>query len=1213
MQKTIQGKDEAAALAILKQQPAEDVAPLPFQPDIALLYAVVTEPTLAKQYLRYLTAVAATDNYKNCMGWLQKLIDLKFVKLLVACRSQLLWLVRELVHLNAPGVDKVIVCLMRYLTGGDPSRTTVWLASSIIRILIEHEAWLLSCSSLIPFVFHTFARISLDHTAAQHASLLKQEVELCTTLWNRRQADVAQLGREIVRVLSDAKDIPGMNALWKQLRNVRDTAEPEKDVTVFSVAQLMAIPTPPRYLAYRLNPKMEDWIRDTLSEVVFLPVFEQPWIGCSRAGPRALYLRRIPPFQSGSKLQSHTTISHSGLVVPPLVSNCAYVYHFAICYCQCPSANNFPRFCVDSHGSKTPSVLARVQLAMFFDYLYFKPSDNIMTVEPAILLMVKSLKSHPMVTLAMIQFLVFAVEKFAASAVNRKLMQKGVSTAFAMILKLGVVPSILPLQSFPMLQSSASELQSELHRIFPEHFPSAESANKAQASHPSPISSAGGSPARSPGPSSSPARQSPVRQSPVRQSPVRQSPVRSSPIGAGSPVTSPLRSQSPTHSDASMGGGAAPTDTNSLGALSFLPDNQQPIDAATEMAATNDNLAAAAPPAILSQKKPAVDVPESVMALGGDDIKHFLEAMPEPCSRPTESFLECLNDILISWIRQDNAVEIAAPLGSFLHASLERIIVSSRIALSDSPKATSAGVFDSMLDQVLSESPELFVPFLKAMYARDVTISYRLLAFCCSRSDTKSPEVALGPYAALVEAIGSSLAQNILKDLNLSQQIDDARAQACALLGKPSPSSASKDEMEAVSATALFVCPYLFANMDHPFLAKLMGRSEALVQLLLALVTPAMLNALCTRVVMREFAVFKNRLANIVLSSLQWTSWEQYGMWDLVVAELQSARSAAAEKNMMAAARKVLACVNPKESPETMTGLLKCLIHFSPDTSVLQSVFKLPDTYDDFPFAVLACWVDKFPDVVTSHVRSSLESAGDADLSKDKSLAEFIRKVDHLQDLRRRSNGSDATVIAVLKNQSVVSALKKLLHRADSSSDFHALRAVLFDEEPPHKKPRLAGDNMGIAMSKVFAALFGSKEVRILILGLDNAGKTTILCTCAGGGGETACWFGSDGVNADRLQADEIEQTVPTIGFNMETLQYKNIKFQVWDLGGQTSIRPYWRCYYPNTDAIIYVVDSADIDRLNIAKQELHAMLEVRPLGEMDGSGLQLLTMFLTR
>ena len=63
-------------------------------------------------------------------------------------------------------------------------------------------------------------------------------------------------------------------------------------------------------------------------------------------------------------------------------------------------------------------------------------------------------------------------------------------------------------------------------------------------------------------------------------------------------------------------------------------------------------------------------------------------------------------------------------------------------------------------------------------------------------------------------------------------------------------------------------------------------------------------------------------------------------------------------------------------------------------------------------------------------------------------------------------------------------------------------------------------------------------------------------------------------------------------------MTYKNLKFQVWDLGGQTSIRPYWRCYYSNTDAIIYVVDSADKDRMGISKQELVSMLdeeELRP------------------
>jgi ADP-ribosylation factor-like protein 1 len=84
--------------------------------------------------------------------------------------------------------------------------------------------------------------------------------------------------------------------------------------------------------------------------------------------------------------------------------------------------------------------------------------------------------------------------------------------------------------------------------------------------------------------------------------------------------------------------------------------------------------------------------------------------------------------------------------------------------------------------------------------------------------------------------------------------------------------------------------------------------------------------------------------------------------------------------------------------------------------------------------------------------------------------------------------------------------------------------------------------------------------------------------------------------STDRLQADEVIETVPTIGFNVETLQYKNLKFQVWDLGGQTSIRPYWRCYYANTDAIIFVVDSVDVDRLPVAKSELMAMLQEEDL-----------------
>lgn len=115
---------------------------------------------------------------------------------------------------------------------------------------------------------------------------------------------------------------------------------------------------------------------------------------------------------------------------------------------------------------------------------------------------------------------------------------------------------------------------------------------------------------------------------------------------------------------------------------------------------------------------------------------------------------------------------------------------------------------------------------------------------------------------------------------------------------------------------------------------------------------------------------------------------------------------------------------------------------------------------------------------------------------------------------------------------------------------------------------------MGVWISRMLN-LFGDQEARILVLGLDNAGKTTILY---------------------RLQVGEVVSTIPTIGFNVETVSYKNIKFQVWDLGGQTSIRPYWRCYFPNTQAVIYVVDSSDRERIGISREEFRALLEEEEL-----------------
>lgn len=96
------------------------------------------------------------------------------------------------------------------------------------------------------------------------------------------------------------------------------------------------------------------------------------------------------------------------------------------------------------------------------------------------------------------------------------------------------------------------------------------------------------------------------------------------------------------------------------------------------------------------------------------------------------------------------------------------------------------------------------------------------------------------------------------------------------------------------------------------------------------------------------------------------------------------------------------------------------------------------------------------------------------------------------------------------------------------------------------------------------------KDSRVILLGLDAAGKTTILY---------------------QLSLGEKIVTLPTVGFNVETVTYKNIDFTVWDVGGQDKIRGLWKHYYLGTDALIWCVDSSDRERLDMARDELHRVL----------------------
>ncbi|CAE7856022.1 ADP-ribosylation factor [Symbiodinium microadriaticum] len=116
---------------------------------------------------------------------------------------------------------------------------------------------------------------------------------------------------------------------------------------------------------------------------------------------------------------------------------------------------------------------------------------------------------------------------------------------------------------------------------------------------------------------------------------------------------------------------------------------------------------------------------------------------------------------------------------------------------------------------------------------------------------------------------------------------------------------------------------------------------------------------------------------------------------------------------------------------------------------------------------------------------------------------------------------------------------------------------------------------MGLVFTKIWQRMIGKQDMRILMVGLDSVGKTTILY---------------------KLKFDEVVTTIPTIGFNVETVEHKNVSFTVWDVGGHDKIVAVRRQHYHGTKGLIFVVDSNDHARMQKAREELNKMLRADEL-----------------
>ncbi|XP_030309890.1 ADP-ribosylation factor-like protein 5A isoform X1 [Calypte anna] len=127
----------------------------------------------------------------------------------------------------------------------------------------------------------------------------------------------------------------------------------------------------------------------------------------------------------------------------------------------------------------------------------------------------------------------------------------------------------------------------------------------------------------------------------------------------------------------------------------------------------------------------------------------------------------------------------------------------------------------------------------------------------------------------------------------------------------------------------------------------------------------------------------------------------------------------------------------------------------------------------------------------------------------------------------------------------------------------------------PHLRPSVPADFLTSTMlatttPETKVPSYVGSEHKVIIVGLDNAGKTTILY---------------------QFSMNEVVHTSPTIGSNVEEIVVNNTRFLMWDIGGQESLRSSWNTYYTNTEFVIVVVDSTDRERISVTKEELYKML----------------------
>ncbi|XP_072284754.1 integrator complex subunit 3 [Pyxicephalus adspersus] len=405
---------------------------------LGLFTMVLSDPAQSQKCYRDL-ALITRDGMNIVLNKINQILMEKYLKLQDTCRTQLIWLVRELVKSGVLGADGVCMTFMKQIAGGDISPKNIWLSESVLDILMEQREWVMKSTMLIAMSVYTYLRLIVDHHGTPQLLALRQkEVDFCIMLLRERFMDCFMIGRDLVRLLQNVARIPEFDLLWKDMLHNPQALSPQ----FTGILQLLQSRTSRKFLACRLTPDMETKLLFMTSRVRF--------------GQQKRY-------QDWFQRQYLSTPDSQSLRCDLIRYICGVVHPSN----EVLSSDILPRWAIIGWllTTCTSNVAAsNAKLALFYDWLFFSPEkDSIMNIEPAILVMHHSMKPHPAITATLLDFMCRIIPNFFPPLEGH--VRQGVFSSLTHIMEKRVLAHLAPLFHNPKLDK---ELRSMLREKFPE-------------------------------------------------------------------------------------------------------------------------------------------------------------------------------------------------------------------------------------------------------------------------------------------------------------------------------------------------------------------------------------------------------------------------------------------------------------------------------------------------------------------------------------------------------------------------------------------------------------------------------------------------------------------------------------------------------------------------------------------------------------------------